>query len=95
MTRFGLSREEGAALKRIMDERNAAFESDDLEWAARQMPGMSAQAVEYGFHMARYECTQVSEQKRMQSQLWLVERKLNSLGGLPVRLGDPLPSGAR
>lgn len=94
MTRLGLSRGEEAALKRIMDERNAAFENDDLEWAARQLPGMSAQAVEYGFHMARYECTQVSEQKRMESQLWLVERKLKRYGGLPIALGDPLPSGA-
>ena len=92
MTRLGLSAQEKASLDAFIAERNAAFEGDDLTWAARQMPG-AADVVEAGFHKARYECTAVSSEKRLASQRWLAERGLCRMFGAPVMIGDPLPQG--
>lgn len=74
-----------------IDRRNRAFEADDLEWARKQMPTASSRVVEMAFHKARYECRHVSDDKRHESQRWLVENRVARMDGSPVILGEPLP----
>lgn len=82
-------------LEKMLIERNVAFETDDFEWARRQLPTASCDIVVIAaFHKARYECTAISDAKRLESQNWLAINKATRLGGMPVSIGDPLPMGA-
>lgn len=78
-------------MKKLIKERNAAFESDDFDWARRTINNSHPEVVEAGFHKARYECVDVSDAKRLESQKWLADRKLKRLLGGVVQHGDPLP----
>lgn len=81
-------------LRKFIAERNRAFEAGDLEWARATAPyEMSDEVIETAFHKSRYECTQVSDARRLESQKWLVERNMRRMTGEPVALGDPLPGG--
>ncbi len=51
----------------------------------------SDEVIEIAFHKARYECTQVSDARRLESQKWLVERNMRRMTGEPIALGDRLP----
>lgn len=80
------------AVKEMVAERNAAFERDDIAWAARMLPDASCpEVVEMAFHKARLECLGVSEIKRRESQSWLADRNLTNFAGDPVSKTDPLP----
>ncbi len=58
--------------KQYKRERDAAFEADDIAWAAKQMPGASSpRVVEIAFHKARSACASISEAKRLESAAWL------------------------
>jgi len=65
-----------ANLAAFLAERNKAFETDDLEWARRNLPfkPSSPIVVEIAFHKARATCTAVSSTKRQESVNWLVSR---------------------
>lgn len=66
-------------LEAFLQARNAAFESDDLSWAAQQMPpGTKEAVVEMAFHKARVVCGAVSDEKRAASQQWLEQRGLRT-----------------
>ena len=73
-------------------ERNHAFETDDVTYYRREvdpkiMPGLAV----WAFHKARYDCTDVSDEKRRESQRYLITNRLNDIHGNPVKIGDPLP----
>lgn len=77
---------------RYVAERNAAFESDDLDWARRALSEIDGQmALEIVFHKTRYHCPDVSLQKRMESQRWLALHNFADMHGRDVVDGDPLP----
>lgn len=79
-------------LDRMIQERNAAFEADDIGWAAKMMPGASSPlAVEAAFHKARMQVLTVSAEKRRESINWLAEKGIKDALGQPVKHGDPLP----
>lgn len=81
-------------MNEFIKERNRAFEAGDLEWARSIMSyEASDEVIEIAFHKARYECTQVSDARRLESQKWLVERNMRRMTGEPIALGDPLPGG--
>lgn len=85
------------ALTKALTERNAAFEADDLDWAKRTMEAAKGAPVDpmvakLGFHKARYECTAVSTEKRLESQAWLAAGGFKRLTGEPVKSGEPLPT---
>ena len=78
--------------QRAEASRNDAFENDDLEWArAALADGTPHEVVVMAFHKARYECTEVSEKKRRESQFWLHANGVTRLTGDAVKIGDPLP----
>ena len=80
-------------LQKFLSERNAAFESDDLEWVAKKISGASSpRVVEMAFHKARLECVDVSEAKRRESQKWLADHGFNDMFDNPVSVSDPLPT---
>lgn len=74
-------------------DRDAAFASDDLTWAAKMLPNASSPyVVEMAFHKARYDCIAASDLKRRESQTWLADRQLTRIiGGPVVQHNDPLP----
>lgn len=79
-------------MNKFIKERNRAFETGDLNWARSIIPyEASDEVIEIAFHKARYECTQVSDARRLESQKWLVERNMRRITGEPIALGDPLP----
>jgi hypothetical protein len=85
---------ENGLFRAMLAERNTAFENDDFEWAARILPTPSHPIVVIAaFHKARYECTAVSDKKRLESQSWLAGYNATRFGGLPIAIGDPLPDG--
>lgn len=63
-------------LDRFLAERNKAFETDDLEWARRNLPFKPSSPIvaEIAFHKARATCEAVSSKKRQESVSWLVTR---------------------
>jgi len=68
-------------MKAVFEERNKAFEENDLKWAERQLPeGTEWGVIKAAFHKARYECTAVSDVKRLESQQWLAERGIARMG---------------
>ena len=76
----------------FITRRNRAFEEGDVKWVGEVFPNLVADGVaEMAFHKARYECTQVSDARRLESQKWLVERNMRRITGEPIALGDPLP----
>lgn len=79
--------------KKFIADRDLAFATDDLSWAAKMMPHAScSEVVEMAFHKARYDCVAASEEKRLESQAWLADRSLTRvIGGPIVQHGDPLP----
>jgi hypothetical protein len=67
-----------ALVKEHLEERDRAFENDDVDWARRLLPdNASHEAVELAFHRARAECTSISPEKRAESKWWLVARGLH------------------
>ncbi|TXH15462.1 MAG: hypothetical protein E6R03_07160 [Hyphomicrobiaceae bacterium] len=79
-------------MNEFIKERNRAFEAGDLNWARSIMPyEASDEVIEIAFHKARYECTHVSDARRLESQKWLVERNMRRMTGEWVALGDRLP----
>jgi hypothetical protein len=78
--------------QKAIEERNRAFETDDLEWAKVMIPNASCPlVVEMAFHKARYECKHVSAVKRRESQVWLIENHVKRMTGDFVFPGEPLP----
>jgi hypothetical protein len=65
-----------AKLAAFLEERNKAFETDDLEWARRNLPFKPSApiVVEIAFHKARATCGAASSTKRQESVNWLVSR---------------------
>lgn len=79
-------------MNEFIKERNRAFETGDLNWARSIVPyEASDEVIEIAFHKARYECTHVSDARRLESQKWLVERNMRRMTGEQIALGDPLP----
>ncbi len=79
--------------RQFVKERDAAFENDDLEWAAKMIPNASSPyVVTMAFHKARMHALNVSEDKRRASMVWLAERGLTDSLGVPVKADDPLPT---
>lgn len=68
-----------AKLRKFLKERDRAFETDDLDWARRNMPfePSSPVVVEIAFHKARAGCKAASKAKRRESEAWL---KANGYG---------------
>jgi len=83
---------EAVSVQAWVDRRNLAFESGDLLWAARVLPkGARHTVIEMAFHKARFDCLDVSDEMRRESQQWLAENNVKSLHGKAVAVGDPLP----
>lgn len=76
--------------------RNAALASLDLSWA-RVQAGASGRAPSSdevliaSMHKARYECTDIAEDLRRQSEAWLKQRGLKRMNGMPWPEGEGLP----
>lgn len=76
-------------------QRNAAFEADDIAWAATALAAEGAPSDDKtaldAFHRARWLCSAVSEKKRRESQEWLVAHGAKH-DGVFLTMADSLPA---
>lgn len=82
-----------ATIEQFRNERNAALLALDMEWArarareacastGRPMP--NDETLLASLHKARYDCTSLDDQPRLESGAWLRERGLRRMCGLPL-----------
>ena len=73
----------------ILEERNRALVSLDIDYARRMLPNATSdQVLLAAMHKARYECTVIASELRHSSGHWLRERGMGRMTG-----GDLLPEG--
>ncbi len=65
-------------------ERNKALETLDMDYARRTMPHASDDAVRLlAMHKARYECRDISDELRRESERYLKAANSTRIHGLP------------
>lgn len=79
-------------LEQYLAERNAAFESLNIDWAIRQAPYMSREVAEIALHKGRYECVTMPPALRHESAMWLRERGFKRMSGDEILSDDELPT---
>ena len=72
-------------------ERNAALEAMDMRYAENMMPKAAPEVRLMAMHKARYECTGISRDARLQSAAWMREHDIMRFTGTPVLPGKELP----
>lgn len=77
---------------KMMEQRNAALASLDMDYARRMLPNAENDMVRLmAMHKARYETTTMPRELRHESGEWLRSRGYRRIGGLPLLPEGELP----
>ncbi len=78
-------------IAKIVEERNAALTSMDLEFVRKMFPDASNFMLVMVLHKSRYECTGIQANLRHRSREWLQARGLGRMTDTPFLPKNQLP----
>lgn len=78
-------------LQSAIAQRNRAFEMLDMNYARAMLPNSSDEVRLVALHKSRYECCQISDDLRRESEAWLKRRGFSRFKGQPWPADGSLP----
>lgn len=79
-------------IKEFVKRRDKALIELDMEYAREMMADATNDEVRLiSLHKARYECTNIADDLRLESGQWLLERRYKRMTGEDILVDDMLP----